>query len=122
MTASSDSKDICEVDYFDPKKIRRLEKRFGGHDPSPGLAEIFKTLADPTRVRIVLALAELELCVCDLAAFLKLSKSAVSHQLRLLRDRRVVKFRREGKMCYYSLDDEHIRTLVAQASQHVEER
>lgn len=112
----------CEIDYFDPKKIRHLERYFRKPDRTTALADIFKTLADPTRVRIVMALAEIELCVCDLASFLKLSKSAVSHQLRLLRDRRVVKYRREGKMSYYSLDDEHIRTLLTQAAQHVEER
>jgi ArsR family transcriptional regulator len=83
------------------------------------LAQIFRALADPTRVRIVSVLAEVELCVGDLAAVLGMSVSAVSHQLRLLRELRVVRKRREGKHVYYALDDEHVEDLFARGLEHV---
>lgn len=78
-------------------------------------------LADPTRLKIVLALAREELCVCDVAALLGVSESAISHQLRLLKNLRLVKYHRDGKMAYYSLDDEHIEDLIRVANRHVSE-
>lgn len=83
------------------------------------LAQVFRAMADPTRVRILSALAEAELCVGDLSAVLEMSISAVSHQLRLLRELRVVRRRREGKHIYYTLDDEHIGDLFARGLEHV---
>ena len=85
------------------------------------LAETFRVLGDITRVRILDALSTGELCVCDLAALLGLSESAVSHQLRLLRGMRLVRSRREGRMVFYTLDDQHIVALFAQALEHVAE-
>jgi ArsR family transcriptional regulator len=85
------------------------------------LAETFKSLGDVTRVRILDALAQQELCVNDLATFLGLSESAVSHQLRLLRTMRLVRSRRAGRMIFYTLDDQHIISLFQQASRHVME-
>jgi DNA-binding transcriptional ArsR family regulator len=85
------------------------------------LAETFRLLGDPTRVRLLDALAAGELCVCDLATLLDHTVSAVSHQLRLLRGLRLVRARREGRMVFYSLDDHHIHDLLAQARGHVEE-
>ena len=86
------------------------------------LAETFKALGDETRVRILDALSRSEVCVCDLAATLALSESAVSHQLRLLRGMRLVKPRRAGRHIYYALDDHHIVKLFQQGLEHVEER
>jgi DNA-binding transcriptional ArsR family regulator len=83
------------------------------------LAETFGALSDPTRVRIITALAEQELCVFDLARLLGLTGSAVSHQLRLLRGQRLVKYRKEGKIAFYSLDDDHIRNLMEECVKHV---
>ncbi len=83
------------------------------------LADVFKALGDPTRVRIILALAVGELCVCDLAEVLGMSQSAVSHQLRVLRGLNLVRNRREGKEVFYSLDDEHVMNMLAQAADHV---
>ena len=83
------------------------------------LAQVFRALADPTRVRIVSVLAEAELCVGDLAAVLGMSISAISHQLRLLRELRVVRKRREGKHIYYALDDEHVGDLFERGLEHV---
>jgi DNA-binding transcriptional ArsR family regulator len=86
------------------------------------LAETFKVLGDVTRVRILDALSRTELCVGDIAELLGLSESAVSHQLRLLRDQRLVRPRRAGQMIFYTLDDHHIVKLFAQGLEHVQER
>lgn len=83
------------------------------------LAETFKALSDPTRVRIVSLLSEAELCVCDLAAALDMSQSAVSHQLRTLRDLQLVRWRREGRQVFYALDDEHVSDLFQRGLDHV---
>ncbi len=85
------------------------------------LAETFKTLGDPTRLRIVAALAGQELCVCDIAAVLGASQSAVSHSLRALRQLRLVRYRKAGKIAYYTLDDDHISTLLGEGLRHVRE-
>ena len=85
------------------------------------LADIFKVLGDPTRVRMLDVLSRGERCVCDLARLLGLSESAVSHQLRLLRNTRVVRTRRDGRQIYYALDDRHVLTLFRQGLRHVEE-
>lgn len=90
-------------------------------DTVGALADIFKVLGDPTRVRILDVLSHGELCVCHLAQLLGLSESAVSHQLRLLRNTRVVRSRREGRLIYYALDDKHVLTLFRQGLKHVEE-
>ncbi len=86
-----------------------------------GLTEIFRVLGDPTRVRILDALSRAELCVGDLAAQLSLTESAVSHQLRLLRNTRIVRSRRDGRMMFYALDDRHVLALFRQGLRHVEE-
>lgn len=86
------------------------------------LAETFKVLGDPTRVRILDALARAEVAVCDLADMLDLSQSAVSHQLRVLRSMRLVRSRRDGRHIYYALDDDHIARLFKQGLEHVQER
>ncbi|PWK07453.1 ArsR/SmtB family transcription factor [Tumebacillus permanentifrigoris] len=86
------------------------------------LAAIFAALGDPTRVRIIRALSVSEMCVCDLAAALEMTQSAVSHQLRLLRNMRIIKRRKSGRMNYYSLDDEHILTLFETGLHHVTHR
>jgi ArsR family transcriptional regulator, lead/cadmium/zinc/bismuth-responsive transcriptional repressor len=86
-----------------------------------GLTEIFRVLGDPTRVRILDALSRTELCVGELAAQLGLTESAVSHQLRLLRNTRIVRARRDGRMIFYALDDRHVLTLFRQGLRHVQE-
>ncbi len=86
------------------------------------MSDLFGAVADPTRLRIVAALAARELCVGDLAATLAMSQSAVSHQLRVLRDRGLVRARRDGRLSYYALDDEHVAGLFGQALDHVRHR
>lgn len=85
------------------------------------LAELFKVFGDPTRIRILYALSAGELCVCDIASVLNMSQSAISHQLRVLKQISLVKFRREGKTVYYSLADSHVETILKQGLEHVQE-
>jgi ArsR family transcriptional regulator len=85
------------------------------------LAELFKVFGDSTRIRILFVLFEAEVCVCDLAAVLNMSQSAISHQLRILKQSKLVKSRREGKSIFYSLADDHVRTIIAQGRTHIEE-
>jgi DNA-binding transcriptional ArsR family regulator len=114
--------DICAIDFFDAKKIKMLHKKMRSNSELYKLSEVFSILSDTTRLKVVLALIETELCVCDIANYLGITKSAVSHHLRLMRNLRLVRFRREGKMTYYSLDDRHIENLLKQATDHIEER
>lgn len=85
------------------------------------LAELFKVFGDSTRIKILYSMFENELCVNDIANLLNLSQSSVSHQLRILKTSKLVKFRREGKSIYYSLDDEHVRSIISMGMEHVEE-
>ena len=109
----------CDVAFVHKDKVRSARKALRDDETMFGLSETFKLLSDPTRLKIVIALAKEELCVCDIAALLGMTDSAISHQLRPLRNRRLVKYRKEGKMAYYSLDDEHIEDLIRIASGHV---
>jgi DNA-binding transcriptional ArsR family regulator len=102
--------------------IRSARKAVGDHEQVVSLSEIFKVLSDPTRLKIVLALAKEELCVFDIAQLLGVTNSAVSHQLRLLKTLRLVKYRKDGKMVFYTLDDEHIEDLIRIATRHVSEQ
>lgn len=85
------------------------------------LAELFKVFGDSTRIRILFVLFEAEVCVCDLAQALNMTQSAISHQLRILKQSKLVKNRREGKSIFYSLADDHVRTIIAQGLDHIEE-
>jgi DNA-binding transcriptional ArsR family regulator len=109
----------AKVEYIDPGSVREARAAMPGDRMIRALAETFGALSDPTRVRIISALSEQELCVFDLACLLGLTGSAVSHQLRLLRGQRLVKYRKEGKISFYSLDDDHIRNLIAECVKHV---
>src|SRR5438876_1265076 len=114
--------DSCDVFHLDPAKVAGLKTTLLGERAVIALAETFKVLGDMTRVRILDALSRAELCVCDIARLLGLTESAVSHQLRLLRGMRLVRPRREGRMIYYTLDDQHIVGLFKQGLEHVQER
>jgi ArsR family transcriptional regulator len=113
--------DLCDVVHLHPTRVAELRAALIAEDEVVDLSETFRTLGDPTRVRILDALSHGELCVCDLAAVVRMSESAVSHQLRLLRNLRLVKPRREGRMVFYALDDRHIITLFRQGLRHVQE-
>ena len=85
------------------------------------VAELFKVFGDSTRMKIICALLEEELCVCDIAAITNTTQSAISHQLRVLKQAKLVKYRKEGKVVYYSLDDEHVREIFMKGREHIEE-
>ena len=112
---------VCEVQIINKAKVKATKANLPGPDETLHIANIFKLLGDPTRLKIIMALMENELCVCDLAAVINSTVSAVSHQLRLLRSEKLIKFRKDGKMVYYSIDDNHIKNLVDQLKEHVNE-
>lgn len=109
----------CKTICVDAKTFAAIRKRLSGQDVTGEVAEMFKALADPVRIRIIEALALKDLCVFDLSQLLSLSQSATSHQLRTLRQSRIVKNRKEGKTVIYSLDDRHVADLVAAVFSHV---
>jgi ArsR family transcriptional regulator len=111
----------CEVTFVHKKRVDVARRAIPDETTLFGLTETFKTLGDNTRLKIMLALAREELCVCDIANLLGLTESAVSHQLRLMKTLRLVRFRKEGKMTYYALDDEHIEDLIRVGVRHVSE-
>ena len=111
----------CNIEIIDTEKISRVESILPGNDELLEVAETYKVLGDPTRLKMVLALSTEELCVCDLSALIGISISGISHQLRLLRNNRIVKYRREGKMAYYSLDDKHIGNIITEVLNHIKE-
>jgi DNA-binding transcriptional ArsR family regulator len=108
--------------YVDRAGVTAARKRIHDRDTLAGLSETFKMLGDITRLKISLALARRELCVGDLAAMLQLTDSAVSHQLRLMKAMRLVRQRKDGKLVYYMLDDDHIEDLIRLGVRHVSEQ
>ena len=113
--------DACEIEFIDERKVKSVRRAMKSDEAVSMLAETFKILGDPTRVRIAFALAREELCVCDISNLLGVTQSAVSHSLRALRQMKLVRFRKEGKIAYYTLDDEHISHLLDEGFRHVEE-
>lgn len=113
--------DACGIRFVDEKKVSNARRAMKFTAAIKRLAENFKILGDPARIKVGLALSKEELCVCDLANLLQVSQSAVSHSLRTLRQMKPVKFRKEGKIAYYSLDDEHINSLLELGFSHIEE-
>jgi len=111
--------DVCEVFNPDNKVLKIMKEKKLDSDVVYELAEFFKTMGDPTRIKILYALKERELCVCELSELLEMSSSAVSHQLRVLRNNHLVKFRKEGRSVYYSLDDNHVICLFGQGLEHI---
>jgi ArsR family transcriptional regulator, lead/cadmium/zinc/bismuth-responsive transcriptional repressor len=111
----------CDAAHLDPLGTEARRAKLLAPRTVEGLADTFRALGDPTRVRILDALSTGELCVCDLASLVGISESAVSHQLRLLRGMRLVRPRRAGRQVYYAVDDHHILELLTQAMTHVEE-
>ena len=109
----------CGEIYLHQEVVRRALPNLVDDASALRLAKTFRALSDPTRVRIVSLLADAELCVCDLAAALGMSQSAGSHQLRTLRDMRLVRRRREGRQIFYTLDDEHVADLYRRGLEHV---
>lgn len=113
--------ECCEKREVHPELLHRVEEKIPAEEQLYDLAELFKIFGDSTRIRILFVLFEAEVCVCDLAEELKMTVSAVSHQLRILKTNKLVKCRREGRSVFYSLADEHVRTIISQGMEHIEE-
>ncbi|MDP2210581.1 MAG: metalloregulator ArsR/SmtB family transcription factor [Candidatus Aquicultor sp.] len=121
MAVDELEQDICGVSQVDDEKIALIREQLVSDEMAERLAETFKVLSDPTRVKVVAALLLGELCVCEISEIVGMSQSAVSHQLRKLKDLRLVKRRKLSKMVYYSLDDDHILGLITQGVDHIKE-
>ena len=113
--------DICQALCVHTEVVESVNAKMEAEETLFELADLFKALGDATRVRILHALSFSELCVCDMATLLNMSSSAVSHQLRVLRGQKIVKYRKEGKNAIYSLDDFHVATLLNMGLAHITE-
>lgn len=113
--------DLCDELSIHPQQVRAAQARLSiARDAE--MARFFAILGDPTRQRMLAALGDGELCVCDLALATKINRTTVSHQLRILRENHIVKHRRDGRVLFYSLDDDHVAHILSVASDHVAER
>jgi len=111
----------CEENCIHSDLLKIVNETIPGDDVLSDVADLFKVFGDFTRIRILYVLFEAEVCVCDLAETLGMTQSAISHQLKILKQSRLVKSRREGKSVFYSLADEHVRTIIDQGREHAEE-
>lgn len=117
----SEHTDLSEGGSSHPDVVKAVAEKLPDEELLYDVAELFKVFGDSTRVRIICALFESEMCVCDIAGVLNMTQSAISHQLRVLKQARLVKYRREGKTVFYSLADKHIQTIFDQAFEHIME-
>lgn len=109
----------CEYMYAHAELVERVKKDMPDEIMLYDLAELYKVFADSTRIKILYCLFEAEMCVCDIAQLLSMTTSAISHQLRVLKQSKLVKFRREGKTVFYSLSDDHVRTILGMGMEHI---
>jgi len=114
--------DRCDCNVIHQDIVDKARKGMPEEEKLYDLAELFKVFGDTTRIKILYALSDSEMCVCDIAALLNMTQSAISHQLRVLKQARLVKFRRDGKVVYYSLDDEHVKHIFDQGLVHINEQ
>lgn len=113
--------DCCEAEEVHEELLKIVSEKMPSEEHLYVLAELFKVFGDSTRIRILFVLFEADVCVCDLASALNMTSSAISHQLKILKNSKLVKSRREGKSVFYSLADEHVRAIVSQGMEHIEE-
>ncbi len=113
--------EVCDVLCVNREAVERVRSRMLNDRTVADTAELFKVLGDPTRMKLLYALSQRELCVCDLSALLAMTQSAVSHQLRILRSARLVNYRKEGRVVYYSLADTHVVQLINVGTDHARE-
>ncbi|EOC99667.1 ArsR/SmtB family transcription factor [Caldisalinibacter kiritimatiensis] len=114
--------EVCSCNIIHQHTVDNVKNSMPEESKLKELAEFFKVFGDNTRIKILYALSSSEMCVCDLAALLDVTQSAVSHQLRILKQARLVKYRREGKVIYYSLDDNHIKEIFKSGLEHINEK
>lgn len=113
--------DRCDCTVIHEETVNMVKSKMPLEENLYDLAELFKVFGDTTRIKILWALAESEMCVCDIAALLNMTQSAISHQLRVLKQARLVKNRKDGKVVYYSLDDAHVKQIFEQGLVHINE-
>ena len=121
MAEKKQVSDICVCNAIHEDIVEKVQKKMPGEESLLNLAELFKVFGDSTRIRIISALLFSRMCVCDIAAVLGMSKSAISHQLRILRQTKLVKYKREGKVVFYALDDTHVGAIFRQGLAHIHE-
>ena len=112
---------LCECSVIHSAVVEKVKKVLPKDEIIYDIAELFKVFGDSTRIKIITALMEHELCVCDIANIVNTTQSAISHQLRVLKQAKLVKYRKEGKVVYYSLDDEHVSQILQKGREHIEE-
>lgn len=117
----NNSEDRCDCNVIHEDLIHQVKNKIPSSETLYSLADFFKVFGDPTRIKILTALTEAELCVCDIAYLLNMTQSAISHQLRVLKQARLVKNRKDGKVVYYSLDDEHVKQIIRLGTVHLSE-
>ncbi|AIS53529.1 cadmium resistance transcriptional regulatory protein CadC [Thermoanaerobacter kivui] len=121
MKDKENKTEVCEVNVIHEDIVNKVRGIMPEETKLYDLAALFKVFGDTTRIKILCALFESEMCVCDIAALLGMSQSAVSHQLRVLKQNKLVKFRKEGKVVYYSLADDHVKKIFEQGFNHINE-
>lgn len=112
----------CDITVIHEELVEQIRQNMPEEEKLFNLAEFFKVFGDTTRIRILYALFQSEMCVCDIAHLLGMTQSAISHQLRVLKQAKLVRFRKDGRVVYYSLDDDHIKAIFDQGYQHILER
>ncbi|MBU5312106.1 metalloregulator ArsR/SmtB family transcription factor [Tissierella carlieri] len=122
MTKNFNSVEKCDCNVIHEDVVNQVKDKMSEEENLYDLAELFKVFGDSTRIKILWALNEAEMCVCDIAVLLNMTQSAISHQLRVLRQATLVKNRKEGKVVYYSLDDEHVKHIFDQGLIHINEK
>ena len=113
---------VCQIDCIHEELVEEIKKEIPKDEILYDLSDFFKTLGDSTRMKIWFVLFKTERCVCEIAKLIGMTQSAVSHQLRVLKQARLIKFRKEGKIVYYSLDDEHVKQIFDQGLEHILEK
>jgi len=121
MASKKTAIDSCASHVIHEDVVARVQKKMPEEELLLNLADLFKVFGDSTRIRIISALLFSQMCVCDIAAVLGMTKSAISHQLRILRQTKLVKYRRQGKVVYYTLDDKHVSAIFKQGFAHISE-
>ena len=121
MTKKYNSIEKCDCEVIHESLVNEIKDKMPKEEILYDLAELFKVFGDSTRIKILWALDEAEMCVCDIAALLNMSQSAISHQLRVLKQANLVKNRRDGKIVYYSLNDDHVKQIFDQGLDHIYE-
>ena len=122
MKSVNDRITCCDCNLIHKETVEYVAGKMPSEEDLYDLAELFKVFGDTTRIKILCALVEAEMCVCDIAALLNMTQSSISHQLRILKQARLVRYRRDGKVVYYSIDDEHVKQIFDQGLIHLKER